>query len=323
MRGFWIALSVGAGIALISVTFSKAQETAKSFPTDRTPYSRPTIGADTAGPAPGAPSASPAGGATIVTVVDTVVNNTDSNLKNTDTFNDGETSIAINPANNNEIVISAFSSSWTAGNAAIWQSTNGGTTWTKQFVIPVPPGVGGTAGCPCDQTFDYGSNGVLFGAFLTGETNVYSGSTTNPASAASWAWWLSGGVAQKTNQVVSSVNNADQPWLVYNRGTSSPAGQNVFVAYDNFNVAPVGMQVSSSINHVPPQFSVALDKFVGSTSGAINPGHRLAQDPRNGWIYSLHQNCISNCSTLASNPKTIQYFLKSVYGPRLYLDVER
>jgi hypothetical protein len=47
----------------------------------------------------------------------------------------------------------------------------------------------------------------------------------------------------------------------------------------------------------------------GTSSGAINPGHRLATDPRNGWIYSLHQNCIANCATLASNPKTLQYIL--------------
>jgi hypothetical protein len=47
-----------------------------------------------------------------VFIVDAVVNNTDPNLTNTDTFNDGETSIAINPANPNEVVMTAFSGSW-------------------------------------------------------------------------------------------------------------------------------------------------------------------------------------------------------------------
>ena len=36
-------------------------------------------------------------------IVDAVVNNTDPNLTNTDTFNDGETSIAVNPESPGEI----------------------------------------------------------------------------------------------------------------------------------------------------------------------------------------------------------------------------
>jgi hypothetical protein len=38
-----------------------------------------------------------------------MLNNTNLNLKNTDTFNDGETSIAVNPRHPNQIVITAFS----------------------------------------------------------------------------------------------------------------------------------------------------------------------------------------------------------------------
>ena len=40
-----------------------------------------------------------------IPVIDLVINNTDPNLKNTDLFNDGEPSIAINPSNPNEIVL--------------------------------------------------------------------------------------------------------------------------------------------------------------------------------------------------------------------------
>jgi hypothetical protein len=307
---------------------SLAAESAKSSPKDTNNYSRPAISADTAGTKiqTTKPAVKPqvTGPVNIIKVIDAVVNNTDPNLKNTDTCNDGETSIAINPLNSNEIVISAFSGpstavacppngSWIAGspNAPVWHSTDNGQTWTKLFTVPFPPGVGGTLGCPCDQTFDYGADGVLFGVFLTqSPDNVYSGSTGNPNSSAAWAWWTVVGVAQASNLAPTSVGNTDQPWLLHNRGTTNAQSENVYVAYDDFGTSPPsrGMRVSASINNEPPQFT--SDQLVGSSaSGGYNPGHRLAGDPRNGWMYSLHQNCITNCANTTDNPKTIQYIL--------------
>jgi hypothetical protein len=108
-----------------------------------------------------------------------------------------------------------------------------------------------------------------------------------------------------TNLAPSSVKNADQPWLLYNRGTANAAFQNVYVAYDDFGVSPVGTRVSASINQVPPQFT--SDQQTGNTGlGGINPGHRLAADPRTGWMYSLYQNCTADCGTTT---KTISYML--------------
>jgi hypothetical protein len=235
-------------------------------------------------------------------VVDTVINNTNNNLQNTDHRNNGETSIAINPVNPNEIVISAFSGSW-GTNAPLWHSADGGQIWTKVFTIPKPPGAAGTAGCPCDQTFDYGRNNVLFGTFLTfTPDNVFTGSTNNPASAASWSWFTTGGNAQETNQ---RPDNADQPWMLRNRGTTNANSENVFVAYDDFSTNPRGMRVVASINNVPPRFPAGSDVLVGTAAAGVNPGHRLATDPRNGWMYSLFQNC-TNCG---ADPKTIQYML--------------
>ena len=82
-----------------------------------------------------------------ILIVDTVVSNTNTNLTNTEGANDGETSIAINPLNPNEIVISAFSGplcpppgcgSWNGGaqNAIIYHSLDGGLTWSQQGVPP-------------------------------------------------------------------------------------------------------------------------------------------------------------------------------------------
>ena len=46
--------------------------------------------------------------------------------------------------------------------------------------------------------------------------------------------------------------------------------------------------------------------------GFLNPGHRLATDPRTGWVYSLFQNCVDtppgSCN-LESSTKTIRYVL--------------
>jgi hypothetical protein len=326
-----LALNVLVGLGLVLYSTASALAAERSSPRDATPYSRPAIPGDTAGPTSqvtkpqvskpesAKPLVSPV--VNIVKVVDAVVNNTDPNLTNTDTCNDGETSIAINPLNPNEIVITAFSGpstpvacppngSWIGGspNAPIWHSTDNGQTWTKAFSVPFPPGVGGTLGCPCDQTIDFGLNNVMFGAFLTeGPDNVYSASTTFPTSSAGWSWWTVAGIAQGTNLAATSIGNADQPWLVFNRGTTNAQSENVYVGYDDLSADPAGIRVSASINSEPPQFT--SDQLVGLSTGAINPGHRLAADHGNGWVYSLHQNCTANCANTTDNPKTIQYIL--------------
>jgi len=136
------------------VTSVEADDSMRSSSPDTALYSRPVVPEDlTLGNTAGA--AGLAAGISF-TVVDTVVDNTNPNLRFIDTFNDGETSIAINPRQPNEVVITAFSGSWGA-TAPLWLSRNGGNTWTKEFTINPPPGVGGVPGCPCDQTVHFGS----------------------------------------------------------------------------------------------------------------------------------------------------------------------
>jgi hypothetical protein len=232
---------------------------------------------------------------------DVVVSNSDPNLTNTDTFNDGETSIAINSRNRREIVITAFSGSWGA-TAPIWQSTDGGTTWTKQFTVPVPPGVPSAIGCPCDQTVDFALKMRLSGVFLT-NTNIYSGTTDDPGSAANWLWFVVGGVTQTTNLTGTSP---DQPWLLVNRDPTFRSRDNIYVAYDDFNGAP-DMRVAVSLGSasiMPPTFQ--RDQLSGFSTGFINPGHRLATDERRGFVYSLFQRRIAPGSGGSQN---IDYML--------------
>jgi uncharacterized repeat protein (TIGR01451 family) len=280
----------------------KGQESTRDAPPDTTPYRRPSIREDFAPrgmrPIPLLPP---------LFIVDPVVSNTDPNLTNTDTANDGETSITANPANPNEVVITAFSGGWGA-NAPLWQTTDGGTTWTKQFTIPAPPGIAAT-GCPCDQAVDYGSANQMSGTFLIND--IFSGTTTDPATAAAWNWLVVGGVTQPTNfNNVPPPGGVDQPWLLVNEDPTIPAQDNVYTAYDDFtngsncagNACIERVSVSYGVN--PPNFTV--DNQSGTSTGNINPGHRLAVDPRNGFVYSLFQR---NIAGGAGGSKNIDYML--------------
>ncbi|MCI0599540.1 MAG: hypothetical protein L0Y50_09565 [Beijerinckiaceae bacterium] len=282
------------------VPFAKAAESARSFPPDTNNYVRPAVPDDadplksrSKAPAPLQP------GVTSF-VVDTVVNNTNPNLRNTDTFNDGETSIAIDPNNTSRIVITAFSGSWGA-TAPLWLSTNGGQTWTKRFTINPPPGVTGVLGCPCDQTVDFarlGFNapsgspiGGLAGTFLLGNGNVYSANSANLTSPiGAFDYFTVGGVAQATNHL-NGVGEEDQPWLLAGtRSVGNTVVENIYVGYDDFHTAP-DMRVAVARATDPLNFTIdTRSGFSGpGFVNPANPGHRLAVDPRSGAVYSLFQ----------------------------------
>ena len=278
----------------------QATESTRDAPPDLTPYVRSTVPEEVGPRAIKAFLPIPGG-----FIVDAVVSNTDPNLTNTDTFNDGETSIAVNPESPGEIVMTAFSGSWGA-NAPLWQSTDGGSIWTKQFTVPAPPGIA-AGGCPCDQAVDYGRNDQMSGTFLisgNGGFDVFSGTSTNPASAAAWNWLVIAGVTQMTNNLVpSSFGNSDQPWLLVNRDPTTATQDNVHAAYDDFSGGP-DMRVAVSYGVNPPNFTV--DNQSGTSTGGVNPGHRLAVDPQTGFVYSLFQRCVGNCG---GDPKNIDFML--------------
>ena len=284
----------------------RAEESTRDAPPDTTPYRRPAIREDFAPKGIRAILPIPGG-----FIVDTVVNNTDPNLTNTDIFNDGETSIAVNLASPGEIVITAFSGSF-GGNAALWHSTDGGNIWSKQFTIPSAPGVPDFLSCNggvCDQTVDYGRGSQMSGTFLA--TDIHSGTTTNPASAAAWNWLVIAGVTQATNFNNSPPpGGVDQPWLLVNTDPTIPTQDNVHAAYDDFTNGfncvgdACNMRVSVSYGVNPPDFTV--DNQSGTATGSINPGHRLAVDPSTGFIYSLFQR---NIAPGAGGSKNIDFML--------------
>ena len=230
-----------------------------------------------------------------VFVRDTVVSNTDPTLTSTDQFGDSEPAIAINVANTSEIVITAFSGfNWTnpgtslPGDAPLWLTTDGGNTWTKEETIPSPEDVYGKF-CPCDQTVDYGRSSELFGSFLTvNPTNIYSGSTINPADVSSWQWPVQKHQATLTD--FGAPNHADQPWLLVNPDPFVSTQDNAYVAYDDFSggcCSSPTLRVSTALGTAPPFF--VRDVLTGVSSPFINPGHRLAADRSTGFVYELYQ----------------------------------
>jgi len=211
-----------------------------------------------------------------------------------------EPGIAVNPANPKQIAITRFTLGWN-GNAALLYSTTGGRSWTNETSIPPPPGVPGTAGCPCDQTIDYGRNGTLYGTFLTNAgnagTRVVTGSTRNPRQASSWRW--RGNPAQLTSGTRTGV---DQPWLLVNRDPTTARQDNVYVAYDDFGGSP-DARVAVSTGAIP--VNITRDNKAGTASPlATNPGLRLATDTRNGSVYALYEQ-----SSGSSQPKSVTYKL--------------
>jgi hypothetical protein len=278
-----------------------ADDRGKSSPPDTTPYARAPVPDDFDPGHTGQNLPASAG----VFIRDAVVSNTDHSLKRTDIFTDWEVSIAVDPLNRNEIVMTAFSGSWSSSpssTAPLWLSTNGGGIWTKEFSINAPPGAGGIDGCPCDQTVDFADEGVLAGAFLTATPdNIYAALTENPKSATpGFDFYQSPpGTAQAINHL-DGVNDEDQPWLLV-------GSDRVYVAYDDFNTEPVTLHVAVAAAADPLTFEI--DNVDGSTAqpdGGLNPGHRLAIGTVPGTVYSAFQ---SGVGAGADGSQNIDYML--------------
>jgi hypothetical protein len=280
-------LALGCLAAAFALAPSRAQsetDTTRSSPPDTNTYTRPTVPEDFNPPVPKVLQSIPGN----VFIRDLVVANTDATLNGSDTAGDSETSIAINPNNPNEIAVTAFSGGWNP-NAVLWHSTNGGVTWTRRTTISFPPGNPG--GGPNDQAIDFGVDGVLYGGFLSctssGNCNVYGGSSTDATSAAAWTWVLDGMGNARIANFNGTFFGADQPWTLANVDPLNANQINTYVAYDDFGASPVGMRVAVARGTAPPNF--VADNYIGDGGNGVNPGLRLANDPRTGFMWALWQ----------------------------------
>ncbi len=156
--------------------------------------------------------------------------------------------------------------------APLWRSTDGGTSWTKLFQLPPPPGIT-TGNCPCDSTLDYLRDGTLTGTFLLKDKNVYTGTTADATDWTKWQWRAAAAKTQKTNMVGTTT---DQPWILVN-----PSGLQdmIYVGYDKTQPSPQEeARVAVSSGMALPDFKNDNSAGNETNGGVLNPGLRMTGD---------------------------------------------
>jgi hypothetical protein len=148
-----------------------------------------------------------------------IVNVIPNNLSN-ETAQNSEPSIAVNPMNANQVIISAFGTGLTPGNP-YFQSQNGGMTWTNFQNIPHG-----------DTTLDWSASGNAYLARLNGTFDVQrSLPPNNPPS-----FSIIPGSAQ---------SSADQPWVK----VAQVGGQDrIYVSYNSTAASPFRANIRYSTN---------------------------------------------------------------------------
>ena len=191
---------------------------------------------------------------------------------------DSEPNVAVNPANPQQIVGSAFTPDPMGGtNAPIFVSTDGGNTWVLNSIVP---GLAGNS--TSDITVRYSGTGqTLFAGILrrpgTFRLNILR--TNNPLGAA-------------TMTVLVDRNQVDQPYVqaATAMGGAGRGNVRVYVGNNDFN-APLGRTatVDQSLDAAtaPPPAGFTTDEVEErATSGQDGPPIRPAIHP-DGTIYAV------------------------------------
>ena len=193
-----------------------------------------------------------------------------------------EPAVAVNPLDPRQIVVSSFTGYYTigAGRTALWTSGDGGASWNIRFPVTAP-----AAGVvvPADWNFAYDNQGVLHGAALGRDNNIYQGFTANPNAdgvsgrpASTWQW-----TPGRINLAGDSAGTSDQPWIAV-------SGSMVHVGYDNFD-APFGRVQERVTTSTDRGATFTVDTPVsagGKVPTTTNPGLRIATDAQGG-LYSI------------------------------------
>jgi hypothetical protein len=145
-----------------------------------------------------------------------------------ETQQDSEPSIAVNPANPQQIVATAFTPDPAGGpRAPVFVSTDGGSTWALRTIVP-----GGEATSDISIGFSTQGGELYAGIlnFTTGNLNILR--TNNPF-----------GTAPMTTLVDRA--DEDQPWVT---AATDGGHDHVYVSHNNFNTQPKTATVELSAN---------------------------------------------------------------------------
>jgi hypothetical protein len=209
-----------------------------------------------------------------------------------------EPAIAANPLNPSQVVLTSFSgSNWASGgNASLFYSSDAGASWQYTFAVPPPPGIATPINCPCDQTMDWGRNGILYATFLHigSVQTVFSAQAANPTDPSSWTYRTPGGVSQSTN--LPSLIYVDQPWIRSGPLPGDNSQTNVAVGYDNFDAAFTNSQIRAADSPGASPLDFTRDAPTNNDNqqynDGMNPGTRIAVGP-DGKIFTLFQRLVS------------------------------
>jgi len=195
---------------------------------------------------------------------------------------DSEPNLAVNPANSNQMVATAFTPDPLQGpNAPIYVSSDGGQTWALRTVVPGngPFGTGDiSVGFATDSGILY--VGILSANAPPNQTRLQILRSTSYLSTA-------------TMPVLVDRLGVDQPWVV---ATSVPtqAGQSadhVYIGNNDFGGQPTTATVDLSLDGAAATAAAGFSSHrieTGATAGQDGPPIRVALHP-SGKVYAVHQ----------------------------------
>jgi hypothetical protein len=192
-----------------------------------------------------------------------------------ETNQDSEPNIAVNPANSNEIAISAFTPDPLGGaNAPIFVSTDGGNTWTLNSIVPSSTITG-------DITPRF-----------AGGSRFYAGILRRPGSLRLNILRVASFTGASTMTVLVDRNSVDQPFVQAAAVPSGPdAGKDrVYVGLNDFNAAggrTATVETSLDAAAATPTFtSIRIERRGTGSAGQNGPQIRPAVHT-DGTIYAI------------------------------------
>lgn len=195
----------------------------------------------------------------------------------TDPTNRGDTepSIAVDPSNPLRIAIVSFSEPWGALGAPVWMSNDGGVTWTKIRVIPVPPtGLGG----PGDQKVVFDSTGRILIVEMDMAFNDFIYRQTG---------------APGTPLTAGTSFGDDQPHLDVDNTAASPCFNRIYSPFRNRSPDRSNVMRSADFGVTVPVLAVGSPAFANRTARiALAPNGRpfIVFKTREGAVDSNFEN---------------------------------